>query len=218
MIRKLLALAPLSLFADPMTYPDSHPSDLVETLHGVEVADPYRWLEDLNSKETATWVEQQNEVTKDYLKKIPGSEKVNRHLTKLWNYERFGIPFVEGGRYFFSKNDGLQNQSVLYTTTALDKEAEILLDPNKLSEDGTIALSDYSISPDGKHMAYSISQSGSDWVEWKVRDIASGKDLSDHIKWSKFSGAEWSKDSKGCLLYTSPSPRDQRGSRMPSSA
>lgn len=197
MIRKLLALAPLSLFADPMTYPDSHPSDLVETLHGVEVADPYRWLEDLNSKETATWVEQQNEVTEEYLKKIPGSEKVNRHLTKLWNYERFGIPFVEGGRYFFSKNDGLQNQSVLYTTTALDKEAEILLDPNKLSEDGTIALSDYSISPDGKHMAYSISQSGSDWVEWKVRDIASGKDLSDHIKWSKFSGAEWSKDSKG---------------------
>ena len=199
MIRTLLTLVPLSLFAEPMpfTYPDSHPGDTVETLHGVEVADPYRWLEDLNSADTATWVTQQNELTESYLKKIPGAEAINKHLTELWNFERFGLPYKEGGRYFFSKNDGLQNQSVIYTTTSLEEEATVLLDPNKLSEDGTVSLGNYSVSPDGKYMAYSLSKSGSDWVEWKVRDIATGKDLSDHLKWSKFSGAAWSKDSKG---------------------
>jgi prolyl oligopeptidase len=178
-------------------YPDSRPGDTVDTLHGVKVADPYRWLEDLNSEATAKWVAEQNEVTQEYLADIPGSEAISEHLTELWNYERFGLPFREGDRYFFSKNDGLQNQSVLYTTRSLAEEGRILLDPNTLSGDGTVALSDYSISPDGKLMAYSLSQSGSDWVEWKVRDIESGEDLSDHLKWSKFSGADWSKDSKG---------------------
>lgn len=199
MIRALLALTPLTLLAEPMilSYPDSKPGDTIDTLHGVTVPDPYRWLEDLNAEDTATWVGQQNEVTEAYLEKIPGSQAINEHLTELWNYERFGLPFREGDRYFFSKNDGLQNQSVLYTTRSLDEEPTVLLDPNNLSEDGTVALSDYSISPDGKLMAYSLSQSGSDWVEWKVRDIASGKDLSDHLEWSKFSGADWSKDSAG---------------------
>ena len=200
MIRTILALVPFSLFdlfAEPMSYPNSYPGDTVDTLHGVEVADPYRWLEDLNADKTATWVKEQNEVTENYLGKLEGSEAINNHLTELWNYERFGLPFQEGGRYFFSKNDGLQNQPVLYTTTSLDEEAHVLLDPNKLSEDGTVALKNYSISPNGKYMAYSISKSGSDWMEWKVRDIVSGKDLSDHLKWSKFSGAEWSKNSKG---------------------
>ena len=210
MIRALLALTPFTLLAEPMTftYPDSKPGDTIDTLHGIEVADPYRWLEDLNSKETETWVGQQNELTESYLKKIPGSKEINDHLTELWNYERFGLPFKESGRYFFSKNDGLQNQNVLYTTTSLDEEAEILLDPNKLSEDGTISLSDYSISPDGKHMAYGVSKSGSDWVEWKVRDIATGKDLPDHIEWTKFSGAEWSKDSKGFYYGRFAEPKE----------
>ncbi|MGJ8725039.1 MAG: prolyl oligopeptidase family serine peptidase [Roseibacillus sp.] len=197
MMRAFLAFVPFSLFAEPMTYPNSHPGDIVETLHGIEVADPYRWLEDLNSGQTATWVKEQNEVTEAYLKKIPGADAINKHLTELWNYERFGIPYKEGGRYFFSKNDGLQNQSVIYSTTSLEKEATILLDPNKLSEDGTISLSGYSISPDGKYMAYSLSRSGSDWAEWKVREIETGKDLSDEVKWTKFSGVDWSKDSKG---------------------
>ncbi len=199
MIRTLLSLIPVSLLAEPMSfdYPDSRPGDTVDTLHGVKVADPYRWLEDLNSEATAKWVAEQNEVTQEYLADIPGSEAISEHLTELWNYERFGLPFREGDRYFFSKNDGLQNQSVLYTTRSLAEEGRILLDPNTLSGDGTVALSDYSISPDGKLMAYSLSQSGSDWVEWKVRDIESGEDLSDHLKWSKFSGADWSKDSKG---------------------
>ena len=190
------------------TYPDSQPGDTVETLHGVEVVDPYRWLEDLNAKETAQWVEAQNEVTQGYLKTIPGAQAITNHLTELWNYERFGLPYKEGGRYFFSKNDGLQNQAVIYTTTSLEKEATVLLDPNTLSEDGTVALGNYTISPDGKHMAYSISRSGSDWVEWKVRDIATGKDRSDHLKWSKFSGAEWSQDSKGFYYGRFAEPKE----------
>lgn len=211
MIRIFLTLIPLTLFAEPMTYPNSHPGDTIETLHGVEVADPYRWLEDLNSAQTANWVAEQNQLTESYLEKIPGSEAINEHLTELWNYERYGLPFKEGGRYFFSKNDGLQNQSVLYTTTSLDEEPAVLLDPNKLSEDGTVALRSYSISPDGKFMAYSISKSGSDWVEWKVREVASGKDLADHLKWSKFSGADWSRDSKGFYYgrYAEPEEGDE---------
>ena len=192
----------------PLQYPDSHPGKTVETLHGIEVADPYRWLEDLNSEQTATWVKEQNEVTVAYLKDIPGSEAINNHLTELWNYERFGIPYEEGGLYFFSKNDGLQDQSVIYSTPSLDKEATVLLDPNKLSEDGTVSLGSYSISPDGKLMAYSISKSGSDWVEWKVRDVASGEDLSDHLEWSKFSGADWSKDNKGFYYGRFAEPKD----------
>lgn len=200
MLRFALALFPMILSANPtppLSYPDSHPGDTVETFHGIEVADPYRWLEDDNSAETATWVAAQNEVTQGYLADIPGKKAISDHLTALWNYERFGIPYQEGGRYFFSKNDGLQNQSVLFTTAALDGEATLLLDPNTLSEDGTIALASDSVSPDGKHLAYSISRSGSDWVEWKIRNIATGKDLSDHLLWSKFSGASWSKDGKG---------------------
>ena len=190
-----------------MSYPDSNPGDLVEDLHGVPVPDPYRWLEDLNSPETATWVKAQDDLTRSHLKKIPEREALENHLTKLWNVERYGTPFREGGHYFFSKNDGLQNQSVLYITDSLEGEARILLDPNQLSEDGTVALSDYEISPDGKLMTYSTSASGSDWVEWHVRDIASGRNLSDHLKWSKFSGAAWSKDSKGFYYGRFPTPK-----------
>ena len=190
-----------------MSYPDSNPGDLVEDLHGVPVPDPYRWLEDLNSEETATWVKAQDDLTRSHLKKIPEREALENHLTKLWNVERYGTPFREGGHYFFSKNDGLQNQSVLYITDSLEGEARILLDPNQLSEDGTVALSDYEISPDGKLMAYSTSASGSDWVEWHVRDVASGRNLSDHLKWSKFSGAAWSKDSKGFYYGRFPTPK-----------
>ncbi len=213
MIRALFLLTPLFLHAETMTltYPDSNPGNLVETLHGVEVADPYRWLEDLNSGETQNWVKAQNEVTETYLAKIPDSAVIRKHLTKLWNYERFGLPFREGGRYFFSKNDGLQNQSVLYTSLSLDGEAAVLLDPNQLSEDGTVSLSAYAVSPNGELLAYAISRSGSDWLEWRVRSIVSGKDLPDFLKWSKFSGADWSKDSKGFYYgrYAEPEGGDE---------
>ena len=203
-----MTIASLAGKESPFSYPDSRPGDTVEVLHGVEVPDPYRWLEDLNSKETAQWVKAQNDLTETYLNKIPGRDALDQHLTKLWNVERFGVPFYEGGRYFFTKNDGLQNQSVLYATPTLEEDPSILLDPNTLSEDGTVALSDYEVSPDGKHLVYATSASGSDWIEWRLREITTGKDLSDHLRWSKFSGASWSMDSKGFYYGRFPTPKE----------
>ncbi|MDB4653116.1 prolyl oligopeptidase family serine peptidase [Akkermansiaceae bacterium] len=203
-----LTIGLLSAQEIPLSYPDSNPRKIVETLHGMKIRDPYRWLEELNSDQTAAWVKAQSSLTDSYLKALPGRDALNNHLTKLWNVERFGIPVFKGGRYFFSKNDGLQNQSVLYSTQSLDMEPKVLLDPNTLSKDGTIALSSYEVSPDGRHLAYSISASGSDWVEWKVREISSGRDLSDHLKWSKFSGASWAKDNKGFYYGRFPTPRE----------
>ncbi len=178
-------------------YPVTRATNQVDVLHGVTVADPYRWLEDDNSAETKAWVEAQNKVTFDFLAQIPQRDALKQRLTKLWNYERYGIPYKEGDRYFFSKNDGLQNQSVIYTLPTLDASPAVLIDPNKLSADGTVALAGLSPSQDGKLMAYGLSGAGSDWQEWKVRDIRSGQDLSDHIKWVKFSNASWTKDAKG---------------------
>lgn len=210
-----LSVLPIIAAEVSLSYPDSKPQDLTETLHGVEVSDPYRWLEDLNSEETATWVEAQNEVTGNYLGELSGAEAIRDHLTELWNYERYGTPTQEGEQYFFFKNDGLQNQSVLYTVTDLAEEPRILLDPNLLSEDGTVALRDYSASPDGKLLAYAISRSGSDWMEWKVRDVKSGEDLDDVVLWSKFSGASWSKDSKGFYYsrYAEPKSGEEYASK-----
>ena len=203
-----MTIGALSSQEPPLSYPDSKPGRTVETLHGVEVPDPYRWLEDLNSDQTADWVKAQSSLTDAYLEAIPGRKALEDHLTKLWNVERFGVPFFEGGRYFFSKNDGLQNQSVLYSTRSLDTAPAILLDPNTLSRDGTVALSSYEVSPDGRYLAYSTSASGSDWVEWRIREISSGKDLPDHLKWSKFSGASWAKNSKGFYYGRFPAPKD----------
>jgi prolyl oligopeptidase len=181
----------------PFVYPEARKCDHVDVYHGVEVADPYRWLENPDSEETRAWVEAENEITFGYLEEIPQRDWIRDRLTKLWNYERYGMPSKKGGRYFYSKNDGLQNQSVLYTMKSLDGEPRVLLDPNKLSEDGTIALSGLSASDDGRLLAYGVSIRGSDWQEWRVRDIETGKDLDDHLKWIKFSGASWSRDGKG---------------------
>ncbi len=181
----------------PITYPPARKSDRVDDYHGVRVADPYRWLEDLDSDETKRWVEAENKLTFGYLSEIPARPRIKDRLTKLWNYEKFGVPSKEGKNYFYSRNSGLQNQSVIYTVTALDGQPRLLLDPNTLSADGTVALSGMSVSHDGKLMAYSLSASGSDWQEWKVRDVNTGKDLSDGIKWVKFSGASWTPDNKG---------------------
>jgi len=208
----LAAIATAALHAAPLDYPNSHPTTLTEKIHGIEVSDPYRWLEDLNSEQTRKWIAAQNEITEAYLESIPGRGELESHLTELWNVERYGTPFLEGERYFFSKNDGLQDQSVLYSTASLDEEASVLLDPNKLSSDGTIALKSYQISPDGKLMAYSTSASGSDWIEWRVREIATRKDLSDHLVWSKFSSATWSKDSAGFYYGRFPTP--EKGEEM----
>ncbi|MDP8964132.1 MAG: prolyl oligopeptidase family serine peptidase, partial [Cyanobacteriota bacterium] len=189
-------------------YPPTPKTDQIDDYHGTKVADPYRWLEDPDSEETKAWVEAQNQVTFGYLAEIPVREKIKQRLTQLWNYEKYGIPFKEGNRYFYFKNDGLQNQSVLYTLTSLDAEATVLLDPNTLSEDGTVALSSLSISEDGKLMAYGLSTSGSDWVEWKVRDVETSNDLSDHLKWVKFSGASWTHDGQGFFYSRYDEPNE----------
>ena len=191
-----LALAPL-LAAAPLTYPESKRLDLVETLHGVEVAAPYRWLEDETASDTTAWVAAQNQLTRTYLDDIPEREGIKKRLLELLDHERYGVPFSIGGRYFFSRNDGLQNQRVLYTAPSLEAEPQVLLDPNTLSPDGTVALAGYEVSDDGKLLAYGISTSGSDWQEWKVREIESGQDRPDHLRWVKFSGAAWSKDHQG---------------------
>jgi len=178
-------------------YPVTKKVDVVDDYHGTQVTDSYRWLEDDNAEETKAWVEAQNKVTFAYLSRIPAREKIQKRLTELWNYEKFDVPFKQGGLYFFQKNDGLQNQSVLYVQESLDAQPRKLLDPNTLSEDGTIALTTTAVSRNGKNLAYGLSSGGSDWREFHVRDIASGADLDDHVRWVKFSDATWSHDSKG---------------------
>ena len=194
--------------ASRLKYPVTRQSNQVDDYHGVKVADPYRWLEDDNSPETKAWVEAQNKVTFSQLENIPERDAIKKRLTELWNYERYGVPFKQGGRYFFSKNDGLQNQSVLYTMTALDAAPTLLLDPNKLSPDGTVALSGYAISDDGNLMAYGLSTAGSDWQEWKVRDVRTAQDLPDDIKWVKFSDASWTKDGRGFFYSRYDAPTE----------
>jgi prolyl oligopeptidase len=200
-------------------YPVSKMVDQQDDYHGVQVADPYRWLEDANSLDTGAWVAAQNKLTQSYLAQIPGRDAIRARLTKLWNYERFSIPFKEGGRYFYSRNDGLQNQAVLYTMPAAtatpdvapkiapDTAPRVLLDPNTLSLDGTVALAGTAVSPDGKYLAYGTAASGSDWNEWQVRDIASGQDLADKLEWVKFSGASWTKDSQGFFYSRYDAPQ-----------
>ncbi|ACC83483.1 prolyl oligopeptidase family serine peptidase [Nostoc punctiforme] len=203
----------------PITYPSSHKSNQIDNYHGTLVTDSYRWLEDPDSEETRAWIEAQNQITFGYLSEIPAREKIKQRLTKLWDYEKYGIPFKEGKslqdgsteRYFYFKNNGLQNQSVLYTLKTLDNQPKVLLDPNQLSEDGTIALSGLSISENGKLLAYGLSTSGSDWEEWKVRDVETGEDLQDHLKWIKFSGASWTHNNQGFFYsrYDEPNEKTQ---------
>ncbi|MDQ1612373.1 MAG: prolyl oligopeptidase [Pyrinomonadaceae bacterium] len=190
-----------------VAYPAAKKVEQVDDYHGTKVADPYRWLEDLDTADTKAWVEAQNRLTDAYLAEIPARQKIKERLTKLWNFERYGIPYREGNRYFYTKNDGLQNQSVLYTVASLADTPRVLLDPNKLSTDGTVALAGTAVTRDGKLMAYGLSASGSDWSEWKVRDIETGQDLPDTIKWVKFSGASWTADGKGFFYSRYDEPK-----------
>lgn len=178
-------------------YPESKQIDHVDEYHGQRIADPYRWLEDPESADTQAWVEAQNKVTFDYLEKLPYRKKIEERLTQLWDFERYGLPVKRAGRYLYTRNDGLKNQSVLYVAESAAGEARELLDPNKLSSDGTIALIGWAVSDDGKKLAYGLATAGSDWNEWKVLDVDSGKTLDDHIRWAKFSGASWTNDNKG---------------------
>ena len=209
-----LAVPLVSVAADPgkpLVYPEARKGDFVGVYHGAVVPDPYRWLEDPDSSESRAWIEAENKVTYGYLNQIPEREKIRKRLTELWDYEKFSVPWKKGGRYFFEKNDGLQNQDVLYTMKSLDEEPRVLIDPNKLSEDGTVALRGLSVSEDGKLLAYSLSKAGSDWQDWYVRDIDTGKDLTDHLEWVKFSGASWTKDGKGFFYsrFDEPKPGEE---------
>jgi prolyl oligopeptidase len=191
----------------PLAYPKAKTVDQVDDYHGTKVADPYRWLEDTDSADTAAWVEAENKLTFSYLDKIPYRGAIRERLLKLWNYERFTVPQQHGGRYFYQHNDGLQNQNVLLVAESLNAEPRVLLDPNTLSSDGTVALAGEAVSDDGKRMAYGTAASGSDWTEWHVRDVDTGKDLDDVIKWVKFSGASWTKDGKGFFYSRYDEPK-----------
>ncbi len=209
----LLGAVP-SLAAQTIRYPPARTADVVDDYHGTKVHDPYRWLEDPDSAETRRWIEQQNELTAAYLAQIPAREWTLQRLKKLWNYPKYGAPFRKGGRrgrYFFFKNDGLQNQSVLYKQASLSSEPEVLLDPNLLSQDGTVAVSTLGVSEDGRLLAYGTSASGSDWEEFHVRDIVTARDLDDHLRWIKFSGASWTHDGAGFFYsrYPEPPPTDK---------
>lgn len=205
----LLKFPAMSYSDKPLNYPTSQKFAQIDDYHGISVQDPYRWLEDPDADETKAWVEAQNQVTFQYLQEIPVREKIKQRLTQLWDYEKYSIPFKEGNRYFYFKNDGLQNQSVLYTLNSLDGEPRQLLDPNKLSEDGTVALAGIAISEDGNLMAYGLSSSGSDWQEWKVRDVETGKDFADNLKWVKFSSAAWTHDNQGFFYSRYDEPNEK---------
>jgi prolyl oligopeptidase len=187
-----------------IVYPVAEKENTVDTYFGTEVPDPYRWLENDTSQATAAWVEAENKVTAEYIAQIPFRNQLKQRLTDLTNYEKIGSPYKKKGKYYFFKNNGLQNQSVFYVKESLDGEASVLLDPNTLSDDGTVALSDVSFSNDGKYLAYSISRSGSDWREIYVIDLATGQHLGDHILWAKFSGASWKGEGFYYSAYDAP--------------
>ena len=195
----LAAVSALNAQVTPTTlkYPVTKQTEVRDWYHGIEVADPYRWLEDTESAETEAWVTAQNEVTQAYLKSLPQREPMRQRLEKLWNYERYTIPRRRGDRYFYSHNDGLQNQSILYKADSLSAERQVLIDPNKLSDDGTVALAGTVITRDGSLVAYGLADGGSDWRTWKVRDVATGNDLEDVIHWVKFSSVAWLPDNSG---------------------
>jgi prolyl oligopeptidase len=178
-------------------YPAAQRGDQVDQYHDIKVFDPYRWMEDVDSPATRTWVEAEAKLTSDYLAAIPGRERLARRINEIWNFERWTAPQKQGAQWFYLHNDGLQNQSVLFTSAGPEEPARVLLDPNALAKDGTIALIETGFSDDGHLMAYGLSEAGSDWEVWRVRDIASGNDLTDEIHRAKFTTASWRKDGGG---------------------
>ena len=189
-------------------YPEVHKVDQIDDYHGIKISDPYRWLEDVDSTQTMEWIKQENDLTFSFLEKIPARNKIRERLTKLWDFAKASSPYKKGGRYFQFRNSGIQNQDILYVSESLTDEFRILLDPNTHSEDGTVSLKNWSVSPDGKWLAYAISSSGSDWQTWYVRSVESGEDLKEVLEWSKFSGASWMKDSSGFYYATYPKPAE----------
>jgi prolyl oligopeptidase len=208
----LVSLTSLA-FADqklPGPYPDAPRGDVVDDYHGVKVPDPYRWLEDIDSPATRAWVQAQGRLSGEYLAALPGRQALAEHLKKIWNFERWSAPVRHGQSWFYTHNDGLQNQSVLFVTGDPKSPGRVLLDPNTLAADGTVSLREMSFSDDGKLIAYALSDAGSDWQTWHVRDVVTGKDLPDELNWSKFGGGSWRKDGSGFYYtrYDTPSKQD----------
>ena len=207
----VMAISTLAAAAEqtPIQYPPTKRVDQVDVYHGVAVADPYRWLEAnvRTSREVADWIAAENKLTAAYLDAIPQREMIRRRLSELWNFPQYSSPRKEGGRYYYFKNNGLQNQSVLYVMDSLDGQPRVLLDPNRWSADGTIALAGLGFSDDGRYLAYSRSEAGSDWSTWRILEIASGRLLPDTLKWTKFSEASWTKDGKGFFYSRFDEPR-----------
>ena len=195
---------------NPLKYPKTKlSSNIIDVYHGISIEDEYRWLEDDNSKQTKAWVQKQNAFTDRYLRKIPYRKKIQKRLTELWDYPTLSMPFIKGNKVYFYKNDGLQNQSVLYVKNSVydsDSTASIIIDPNEFSTDGTVSLGGIYFSNDNKYLGYSIQRSGSDWREFHIKDLSTGNNLSDHLKWIKFSGMSWSGD--GFYYNSFPKPNE----------
>ncbi|HSY97431.1 MAG TPA: hypothetical protein VK793_17540, partial [Steroidobacteraceae bacterium] len=181
-----IAVADAAPGAVELRYPSAVRGEQTDGYHGTLVADPYRWMEEVDAPATRAWVEAEAKLTRDYLAAIPGRDRIAARLKEIWNFERWGAPEKHGAGWFFTHNDGLQNQSVLFMTTDPEAPAQVMLDPNALSADGTVAFKGAGYSDDGKLMAYGLSEAGSDWETWHVREVASGKDLPDQLRWAKF--------------------------------
>ncbi|MGH7638668.1 MAG: S9 family peptidase, partial [Gemmatimonadaceae bacterium] len=208
-ILALLALATSVATAQQQSkiqYPATRKVDTVTTYHGTRVPDPFRWMEEIDQPEVAEWSKAQNAITMPYLASLPGREIFQARITSLYNYARSGMPWFEGGRWYYSKNSGLQRQSVWYSRESLDGPEQLVLDPNRLSPDGSIALAGFSPSPDGRYLAYGQSEGGSDWRTLYVRDLRTGRNTADTIRWVKFSGASWTSDGAGFFYSRYPEP------------
>ncbi len=201
-----LIAAPHAAQQTTLTYPPAPKGDVVDDYFGTRVADPYRWMEDLNSPEVARWIESENAVTFKYLDALSDRDALKRRITELWNYPKVGLPHYEGRRWFYTRNSGLQRQSVVFSRETLSGPETVAIDPNQLSPDGSLALSNWEPSPDGQHLAYGQSEGGSDWSTYYVRDLGSGRKLADVVRWVKFSGVSWTADGKGFFYGRYPEP------------
>ena len=189
-----------------LKYPTTTKASVVDDYAGVKVPDPYRWMEALDSKEVADWIAAENSVTEPYLKSLPLRDPLNKRLTELWNYARVGVPTVEHGTLFYARNTGLQRQSPVFMRSRIDAPPTLVIDPNAISEDGSLSLAEWVPSPDAKLLAYGLSEGGADWETIKVRDVASGAELPDDVKWMRFSNISWTNDSKGFYYSRYPEP------------
>ncbi len=202
-----LWLATLPVWGQKLSYPPArYDSSVVDNYHGTKVADPYRWLEEPDASETAAWVEAQNKLTRQFVDAVPARERIKARVTKLLDYPKYSLPYREGDRYFFSKNDGLQNQSVLYMQKTLDGKPTVVIDPNNLSTDGTVSLSSKFHTKNGKLMAYGLSERGSDQQVIKIRDVETGKDFDETLQWCKFTSVAWNPDNSGFYNDRFPQP------------